>query len=114
MKKFVAVFFGLVLALSLSACGSKVYEGQVINKQNTPASSYVTMQCASYNSQGVCTVNMPITHHIPEKWSIEIMGTNTDGEKDTTVYRISRDLYEQIDYGDQVKFDENGYYVNHS
>lgn len=70
MKKLCAATAAMVLML-LTACTS-LTSGYVVDKQFTPAYDWMDLQCFSYDSKGMCTVRMPVQHHVPESWDLRI------------------------------------------
>lgn len=71
----------ILLALSvliLAACGGHPSQGMVYDKTYKEPSSWIQMICSGYNSKGICIAYVPITHHTPECWSLELKG---EGEK---------------------------------
>jgi len=58
------------VALLLLAGCSSLTSGYVIGKQHTDAYDWMDMQCFSYNDKGMCTMRVPIWHHVPESWEI--------------------------------------------
>lgn len=87
----VAVFLAL---LALTSCAPD--SGKVYGKWHYPEDWYVTMQCAGFNAKtGTCSVYMPVTNYIPERWSLGIDNGEDRGEKD-----VSEAEYNKYNYGD--------------
>lgn len=75
----------LVLAvLVLTGCGWQG-TGVVTEKTFSPAYDYMSFICGSYNTQGICTVQVPITNHVPESYGYKIREDGTGKIHDVTV-----------------------------
>lgn len=107
MKKIVmGVVAVAFMCIALVGCSEKVTDGMVVDKKYSPQSSYIVQQCSMFDSKGVCTMYTPVTHTIPEKWSVTIQGKNSSGETDETTYRISENNFDEIQIGDHLVYDE--------
>lgn len=95
MKKLLAAGAALLTVLVLSGCGSSISEGTVTSKDYDPEYQYITMQCMSYNKDGMCTVQIPVTHTYPESWTLNLR----DGDKEGYV-NVSPGEYESYKVGD--------------
>lgn len=93
MRKKLAVI--VATALLLVGCSS-ISSGYITAKNYEPAYSYMTQQCAAYNAKGVCTVWMPVTHYVDEKFRFDLRNDN----KDTGWVYVSRTTYDQYQVGD--------------
>lgn len=58
------------LILALAGCGDPPETGIVTEKTHKAAYSWVQMVCAAYGKNGICTVYVPVTHHVPESWGL--------------------------------------------
>lgn len=69
---------GLLLALTLSACG--ISSGYVTQKAYDPESTYTYMACAVYDTKtGGCAVWMPEEGVTPECWRLELRNADKTG-----------------------------------
>lgn len=93
MKAKLAVI--VTAALLLVGCSS-ISSGYITAKKYQPAYTYTTQQCASYNAKGVCTVWMPMTHHVDEKFKFDI---RNDNQENGWVY-VSQGEYDHYQIGD--------------
>lgn len=66
-----------------------------MDKNYNPSYPVITMMCASYSAQGVCTVWVPITNIIPECWEL----TLRSGDKTGSVC-VDQKEYDSIQIGD--------------
>ena len=85
----------VVVVLLLVGCSS-ISAGYITAKKYSPAYDYMTQQCASYNSKGVCTVWMPVWHHIDEAFKFDIRNDNGD----TGWVYVHKSEFEQFNVGD--------------
>lgn len=84
-----------LIVATMSAC-STIEAGEVVDKEFEPSHSWVQMMCSSYSSKGICTVWVPITHQVPDSWSLELR----QGERAGSV-RVSEAQYESCGIADQ-------------
>ncbi len=75
MKRLGLVAVGLLLAAGCSAPES----GTVIGKNYSPASTWIDYQCMTYNTNGMCTLRMPVTHTNPESWCLVLRHGEDEG-----------------------------------
>ena len=68
----------LALIWLLTACGGMT-EGRVAEKGYEPPSGYYTMICSAYNTQGMCTVNVPMWVDVPECWWLQLTNAGETG-----------------------------------
>lgn len=93
MKKVLTV--ALVAAmLVLTAC-SAISAGRITAKNVYPAHYNTSYICSAYNSQGICTVNVPIMTYVEEQYSFDL----ADGEKTGWVY-VSGAEFNEYEVGD--------------
>lgn len=94
MKQKLAVI--VAMAFLLVGC-SPISAGTITNKVYEPAYSYMTQQCSYYNSKGVCTVWVPIQHHVSEKFKFDLENDNGDTGW-VYVHQTEYDRYQIGDY----------------
>jgi len=87
----VLVMLGCLLTILLG-CGSAISEGTVTDKTHRPSYIWIQNVCAGYNSQGVCTTQVPIVHTEPDRYTLSLQEGEdtgwvyvTEGEFDTYV-----------------------------
>jgi hypothetical protein len=84
-----------IMLLAATACSS-IESGRVTGKNYEPAYSYITMQCMSYNKDGICTMNMPMTHWVAEAWYLDL-----DNGEDTGTVSVNEAEYNKYSVGQQ-------------
>jgi hypothetical protein len=80
--------------LMLAACAG-ISSGTVTAKHQEDAYYWTQMICSGYNQQGSCTVWVPITHHVDEKWVLSL--ENKEG--DTGDVSVPENVYNTTDIG---------------
>lgn len=85
----------VTIALLLVGCSS-ISSGYITAKKYSPPSSYITQQCSYYNSKGVCTIWVPVTHHVDETFKFDLRNDN----KDTGWIYVTESEYEKYQVGD--------------
>lgn len=98
MKKVLATVL-VGVALATSGC-TKMVEGHITRKSYDDPDTWTSMQCAAYNSKGICTVYMPVQHYDGPHWSFELNGTNDKGEPDQGWVEVGADEYNVFGLGD--------------
>lgn len=71
------LFLVSIVSFVLTACG--ISSGEVVSKHHEDAYYYTQMICSGYNTQGSCTVWVPITNHVDEKWIFTL--ENDEGKR---------------------------------
>ena len=103
MKKIKTVFLLGVLLFVLSACGNKITEGKVYEKEFIPAhSETVLVPMIIPCRKSVTTVMRPQTTRKPDTWYIKIESTEPeeDGNTKKSTYSVSEDIFNQYEVGD--------------
>lgn len=83
MKKFNLAAVAVSLLLTLAACGWSG-TGTVVGKTKTDAYTYISFICSAYNSQGMCTVQVPITNYVPDYYYLQV-----NSDQDDKVHEVS-------------------------
>ncbi len=65
-----------VLALALTGCGDPPESGYVLQKEYSAPYSWTTLNCASYNKNGLCTAYIPVTYNEPAHWRLLLVDDN--------------------------------------
>lgn len=86
-----------VLAL-LTGCGTTLTHGYVVDKQYTEAYQWMELMCFAYDSNGVCTTQLPVWHHEPASWELCV---ERDAVQDW--WSVSQETYDHIQVGDYVE-----------
>lgn len=93
----------LLAVLVLTGCGWKG-TGVVVEKTYSPAYDYVSFICSSYNAQGMCVVQVPITNHVPESYGYNVREDGTGKIHGVTVnyeYWSTHDVGTKFDNRDK-------------
>lgn len=70
---------GVLVAAAFILVGcSPINSGYITDKKHHEAYNYMTQQCASFNSKGICSVWVPIWHHVDESFSFDLRNDNGD------------------------------------
>jgi hypothetical protein len=86
----------LVAALLLAGCSDPPESGVVIRKEHHAAYSWVQMVCYAYDPKtSVCTLWMPHTHHVPERWSLCLRAGDEEGCRD-----VDQRTYDEFQVGE--------------
>lgn len=73
----------LLVALLLAGCSDPPESGVVTSKEYHAAYTWVQMMCSAFDPKtGVCTVWMPITHYVPERWALCLRAGDDEGCRD--------------------------------
>lgn len=81
LKAVLALLTIYILAFIIAGC-SAISAGTITAKHHTDGYYYTTLQCAGYNSKGLCTTYVPISHYQQPTWRFDI----TEGKDDGWVY----------------------------
>lgn len=78
----------------LIGCSDPPASGVVTSREYHEPYSWVQMTCAAYN-KGVCTVWVPITHHVAERWTLCLRAGDENGCRD-----VDRATYDEFLVGE--------------
>lgn len=93
--------------LLLSACGQKLTEGEVYDKNFTPAhDEFLMMPVITTDGKNSHTTFMPIWNHYPDTYEICIKAFQ-DGEWITAKYYVSKSVYDETEIGAIFQYDKN-------
>jgi hypothetical protein len=104
MRAWVAVWLvvmATLLALLLTACGWQG-KGTVVEKTHRDAYSYITMQCSAYTAKGACSVWMPVTNHVPERWGYKVQDSKDGAVHDVTTNQEDWNAHKVGDHYDNT------------
>ena len=71
----------LIAAPLLLAGCSAPERGQVMARHYEAPYTWIQMQCAGYNSKGICTAYIPIFHNEPERWILTLRDGDDEGDR---------------------------------
>lgn len=60
----------VTLLLLLTGCEDPPETGIITEKTHRGAYTSVQQVCAAYGNNGICTVYVPVIHHVPESWGL--------------------------------------------
>lgn len=75
MKKLALLAFAVLLLFGCSAPQS----GTVVDKKYYEPYDWVGTQCYVHNSKGVCTLTMPVVHHVSASWRLCLRNGEDEG-----------------------------------
>ncbi|HEY6074340.1 MAG TPA: hypothetical protein VIV15_13365, partial [Anaerolineales bacterium] len=91
---------GTALALTLVACSAPDH-GTVVEKKYHESYNWMQMVCAAYGQNGICTVYVPVEHHVPERWELCLRDGDDEGCRE--VDQVTYHKYNVGDYYDPDK-----------
>lgn len=101
MKKMVL----LLVAVILTACGQKLTEGDVFEKEFHPAHTSVQPQTVVHSDgKSTTTSIIMVSHYYPDSWSIGIQAYDAEAKKwirDT--YWVSKEAFDTVEIGNYWK-----------
>lgn len=108
MKKIICALMALVLAAALVGCTKKITQGEVVDKQFTPAHTS-TRVVPIVRSNGKTTTVTPVTffYHYPDTYEITISGADKNGNQQKAVYRVTKEVFEAVEMGAEFIYDKN-------
>ena len=90
---FWLIVVALVVLIALISCAPET--GNVYGKRYHPSYVYATNQCLSYSKSGVCLVNLPTFHTMPESFDLCL-----DDGKDRGCRTVPKSTYDEYEIGD--------------
>lgn len=97
----------LPLLILLIGCEPKITSGEVIDKEFVPEhweTHYVTQ--VRFIGKTAYTTVVPMLYHYPDKWTITIVGYDSNGERVTETFRVSENVYDTVSIGDEFVYDK--------
>lgn len=85
----------LVAAMFVLTACSAISSGRITAKVLHPEHYSTTYICASYNAQGMCTVQVPVQSLVEESYSFDL----ESGEETGWVY-VTKEEFEKYEVGD--------------
>ena len=100
MKKCIVVLICLLLIFTIVGCGSKLTEGEVIEKKFIEAHTTVMLlpQTTLINGSAV-VITIPYVYHYDDDYVIIIKG-DMDGEETIATYHVTKETYDKYEVGD--------------
>lgn len=78
MKKILVIIVAVVATLILAGC-SAISTGTITNKVYSEPFFTTTLQCYAYDSQGICTMQMPVTQYYDETFRFDLQDKGQTG-----------------------------------
>lgn len=83
-----------------------ITEGEVINKNFTPAHSETSMlPIVTTDGKNISTIIVPYVYHYSDTYKITIRDY-IDNEEQTETYRVTKEVYDSVDIGDEFIYNE--------
>lgn len=113
MKKYLVLFLTFALLISLCACGHKLTEGEVYDKEFKEARTLVMMiPIVHSNGKTTTTHIIPYMYYYPDRWIIRIREPNGDGTYLTDEYYTTKEVYDSVNIGDTFSYDPDRDFEN--
>lgn len=107
MRKIVVLIVAISVILLLPACGSKITEGEVVDKNFSPAHTMVViMPIVVSNGKTATTTYVPFTYYYPDTYTITIAAIEGE-EKQTATFRVRKEVYENTPIGAEFIYDKD-------
>ena len=108
MKKIVCALMMLVLAAALAGCVEKITQGEVVDKQFTPAHTDIRI-VPIVRSNGKTTTVTPVRffYYYPDTYEITISGADKNGNQQKAVYRVTKEVFDTVEMGAEFIYDKD-------
>lgn len=107
-KKEILPLFLLCSIIFLCGCEPKITEGEVIGKEFTPSHTQVMFIPVTHsNGKTSYTTLLPYVYYYSDKWTITIRSYSDDGEELRETFRVTQDVYNDVQVGDEFVYDKN-------
>lgn len=98
----------LLSLLLLTGCGAEITEGEVIQKEFTPAHTKLRMIPVVYsNGKTTHTAIIPYVYSYSDKWTITIRAYSEDGEEIRETFRVSEQVYDETELGSEFIYTDD-------
>lgn len=98
----------LLFLLLLTGCGAEITEGEVIQKEFTPAHTQLIMIPVVYsNGKTTHTATIPYIYSYSDKWTITIRAYSADGEEIRETFRVSEQVYDETELGSEFIYTDD-------
>lgn len=108
MKRAILLSISVSLAVLLTACGTKITSGEVVEKNFSPAHSTVmVIPLVRSNGKTTSTTLVPFIYHYPDTWTITI-GKYSERREEMlyATYRVTKDVFDVVEVGAEFIYDE--------
>lgn len=108
MKKVKVFLIVALIALLLGGCSQKITQGEVINKEFIAEHTEVrVIPVVTSNGKSTSTTLIPYVYHYPDTYKITIKDYDAEQKELTATYRVTKFVYDSIDYGDEFIFNKD-------
>ena len=108
MKKIVCALMMLVLAAALAGCVEKITQGEVVDKQFTPAHTDTQIvPIVRSNGKTTTVTPVPFFYHYPDTYEITISGADKNGNQQKAVYRVTKEVFDTVEMGTEFIYDKD-------
>lgn len=109
LKKVLILIWFLALLIFLFGCSQKITYGEIYKMEYQPEmTTTVIMPMIISDGKTTNTIYIPMTYHYPDRYVIYIQSfeVNDNGERETSVYYTTKEVYEQCKIGDVFSYDK--------
>ena len=106
-RKIILIFMVFIILISVG-CTAKITEGEVIEKEFTPAhNTLMVLPLTVFNGKTTTVISVPYMYHYSDKWEITIQDWDKKENKMVTAtYRVTEEVYNVVEIGDGFIYDE--------
>lgn len=98
----------LLFLLLLTGCGAEITEGEVIQKEFTPAHTQLRMvPVVRSDGRTPHTTMLPYVYFYSDKWTITIRAYSEDGEEIRETFRVSEQVYDETELGSEFIYTDD-------
>lgn len=98
----------LLFLLLLTGCGAEITEGEVIQKEFTPAYTQLLMvPVVRSDGKTTHTAMLPYVYFYSDKWTITIRAYSEDGEEIRETFRVSEQVYDETELGSEFIYTDD-------
>lgn len=93
----------------LTGCGGQITQGEVVEKNFTPAHSQVVMiPIVHSNGKMTYTTVVPMVYHYSDSYTITIEKWDAEDEEiKRATYRVNEEVYAAVSIGDEFSYEED-------
>lgn len=104
--KWRLLFLAAAIALLLAGCGAEITEGEVVEKEFSPAHiTVVTVPIVVSNGKSCTTTLVPFTYYYSDAYYITIAAIK-DGEEKQARFRVTKEVYDATEIGAEFIYSE--------
>ncbi len=104
-NKAAALLLSVLLCLALCGCAPKLQEGEVCEKNFTPAhTDYLIVPLVISNGKTTNVIMLPVRRKYPDQYAISIKAVQDD-EWITETFYVTQDVYDAVEIGGYFRYD---------